>query len=255
MDSKQRFSERVEAYVKYRPDYPQAAIDYLYDEVGLAAAGRIADIGAGTGIFSKLLLDRGSEVIAAEPNDDMRAAAEKELGARPGFCSVGRPAEDTGLPESSVGAIICAQAFHWFDQEAARTEFKRILQPGGPVALIWNNRLTDGSPFLEAYERLLQTYGTDYRQVNHRNTSNVETEQLDRFFGKGNLTLAKFPNRQVFDFDGLSGRLNSSSYAPAPGHPDYKPMKAELRRIFDETQQDGHVFFEYETEVYWGRLS
>lgn len=254
MDSKQRFSERVEAYVKYRPGYPAEALDYLYAEVGLAQAGEIADLGAGTGIFSKLLLERGSRVVAVEPNDEMRGAAEKELGGRPDYRSVAAAAEQTGLADGSVEAIVCAQAFHWFDREAAKQEFKRILKTGGPVALIWNNRLTEGSPFLEAYERLLLNYGTDYRQVNHRNTSNVETAELERFFGKGNLTLAKFPNRQVFDFEGLSGRLNSASYAPAPGHPDYEPMMAELRRIFDETQQDGQVFFDYETEVCWGRF-
>ncbi|NGZ76451.1 class I SAM-dependent methyltransferase [Saccharibacillus alkalitolerans] len=254
MDSKQRFSERVEAYVKYRPGYPAEALDYLYNESGFAEAEKIADIGAGTGIFSGLLLDRGSEVIAVEPNGDMRSAAEKELSGRPGYRTVDAAAERTGLPDGSVCAIVCAQAFHWFDREEAREEFQRILKPGGPVALIWNNRLTEGSPFLEAYERLLQDYGTDYHQVNHRNTSNIETEELERFFGEGRMTLAKFVNRQVFDFEGLSGRLNSSSYAPAPGHPNYEPMMAELRRIFDATQQDGHVFFDYETEVYWGRF-
>lgn len=254
MDSKQRFSERVDAYVKYRPDYPQAAMDYLYAEAGLNAVSEIADIGAGTGIFSRLLLDRGSQVIAVEPNDDMRAAAEKQLGSNPSFRSIAAPAEHTGLPDASVGAIVCAQAFHWFDREAARAEFKRILQPGAPVILIWNNRLTSGTPFLEAYEQMLLTYGTDYSQVNHRNTTNVETEELQDFFGKGNMTFAKFPNRQLFDFEGLSGRLNSSSYVPSPDQENYAPMMEELRRIFDRTAKDGRISFDYETEVYWGTL-
>ncbi|WP_172255061.1 hypothetical protein [Saccharibacillus deserti] len=132
----------------------------------------------------------------------------------------------TPRPNGGVGAIVYAQAFQWFDREADRAEFKRILQD----------------------------YGTDYHQVNHRNTSNVETEELERFFGKGRMTLAKFANRQAFDFEGLSGRLNSSPYAPAPGHPNHEPMTEELRRIFDATQQGGNVFFDYETEVYWGTL-
>ncbi|QDH21137.1 class I SAM-dependent methyltransferase [Saccharibacillus brassicae] len=251
MDSKQRFSERVEAYIKYRPDYPQAALDYLYGEVRLDQADEIADVGAGTGIFSKLLLERGSRVAAVEPNADMRAAATQELGGHPGFRAIEGSAEQTGLPENAAGAIVCAQAFHWFDRAAARAEFKRILKPGGPVALIWNNRLTHGSPFLEGYEDLLQTYGTDYAEVNH---SRISPDELQRFFGDNPMTLSRFGNRQVFDFEGLSGRLNSSSYAPAPGHPRYEPMMEELRRLFDRTEQDGQVFFEYETEIYWGTL-
>lgn len=254
MDSKKRFSARVDAYVKYRPDYPQAAIDYLYKEAGLDAAYEIADIGAGTGIFSRLLLDRGSRVVAVEPNEEMRQAGEKQLGARPGFRSLAAPAEHTGLPDASVGAIVCAQAFHWFDREAARAEFKRILRPGSPVILIWNNRLTSGTPFLEAYERLLLTYGTDYGQVNHRNTTNVETQELRRFFGLNQMTLAKFPNHQLFDFEGLSGRLNSSSYVPSPEEAGYAPMMEELRKVFDRTSEDGRVSFDYETEVYSGTL-
>ncbi|MBD2867504.1 class I SAM-dependent methyltransferase [Paenibacillus arenilitoris] len=251
MDSKERFSNRVETYVKYRPSYPKEAIDYLYGTVGLGKESEIADIGAGTGIFSKLLLERGSGVIAVEPNDAMRDAAERQLGGMRGFRSLRGSAEHTGLPGASVDYIVCAQAFHWFDRGAAQAEFGRILKASGKAVLVWNSRLTHGTPFLEQYDRLLRTYGTDYDKVNHKN---ITTASLVSFFKRGGLQEARFANRQVFGFEELAGRLQSSSYAPASGHPDYAPMMEELRRVFDRNERGGKVAVEYETEIYWGEV-
>ncbi|WP_372660780.1 class I SAM-dependent methyltransferase [Cohnella sp.] len=251
MENKERFSNRVEKYVKYRPSYPKEAIDYLYTAVGLRQHSEIADIGAGTGIFSRLLLERGSRVTAVEPNQAMREAAEKALGGNPNFSAVPEAAEDTRLPDHSVDFIVCAQAFHWFDHTAAQVEFRRILKPGGRVILIWNTRVTQGTPFLEDYEQLLIALGTDYAKVNHRN---ISREKLVAFFREDYLQEARFTNRQVFDYDGLSGRLLSSSYSPIAGHPKYEPMMAALRDLFDRHEQGGVVHFDYETEVYWGEV-
>lgn len=251
MNSKERFSNRVEAYQKYRPGYPQEALDYLYSVVGLRSDSRVADIGAGTGIFSKLLLERGSSVIAVEPNDAMRAAAEKTLKGYPNFRAVSGSAESTGLPDQSVEFIVCAQAFHWFDQTAAKAEFQRILQPGGRVVLIWNTRLSKGTPFREEYDQLLETYGTDYKEVKH---TNISKAMLQSFFKEGTMREKRFSMNQQFDFEGLKGRLLSSSYSPVPGHPNYHPMIAELRRLFDRHHQNGIVLFEYETEIFWGEV-
>lgn len=251
MNSKERFSNRVDTYLKYRPSYPKEAIDYLYETVGLRPDSEIADIGAGTGIFSKLLLERGSRVIAVEPNPEMRQAAEKMLGGKPNFRAVPGSAEASGLSDRSVDFIVCAQSFHWFDRSAAKREFGRILKPGGKAALIWNSRLAHGTPFREGYERLLQTFGTDYKQVNHKN---ITPETLAAFFKEGTMREAKFANRQTFDFEGLSGRLRSSSYSPVPGDAAYEPMMEELRKLFEQNAQEGFVFFDYETEIYWGEI-
>jgi len=126
MDNTQRFTDRVDTYVKFRPSYPKEAIDYLYETVGLGAGGEIADVGAGTGKFTRLLLERGSVVYAVEPNDAMREAAKEALGDTPGFHAVPGTAEATQLPDGSVDTIVCAQAFHWFDREKAKQEFKRF---------------------------------------------------------------------------------------------------------------------------------
>jgi SAM-dependent methyltransferase len=251
MDSKERFSNRVDMYVKYRPSYSKEAIDYLYTSVGLSSDADAADVGAGTGIFSKLLLERGTCVTAVEPNAAMREAAAERLGEYPNFRTVTGSAEETGLPERSVDFIVCAQAFHWFDRAASQAEFRRILRPGGKVVLIWNSRLTHGTPFLEQYEQLLRTYGTDYNEVNHKN---ISMEMLETFFQDGGLHEARFHNRQVLDFDGLKGRLMSSSYCPVPGHPSHEPLMAELKQLFDRSQQGGTVSLDYEIEIYWGEV-
>lgn len=251
MDSKERFSNRVDAYVKYRPSYPVEAIAHLYNGIGFNEDSIIADIGAGTGKFSELLLNQGSHVIAVEPNKEMREAAEQKLGANSKFEAVPGSAEATGLPDSSVDFIVCAQAFHWFDRAAARQEFARILKPGGQVVLIWNSRILSGTPFRESYDRLLHTYGIDYAKLMHKNISPAD---LAAFYAPKPMEQARFIYSQTFDYEGLSGRLHSSSYIPTSEHPQYEPMMKELRTIFDQNEQDGLVPFEYETEIYWGEL-
>ncbi|TJY44002.1 class I SAM-dependent methyltransferase [Cohnella pontilimi] len=251
MDNKERFSNRVDTYVKYRPSYPKEAIDYLYDAAGFRPDAVVADVGAGTGIFSRLLLERGSRLIAVEPNDNMREAAESAFGSDSRFRGVRGSAEATGLADESVDFIVCAQAFHWFDRSAAQTEFRRILKPGGKAALLWNTRLTHGSQFLEEYEALLHKFGTDYGQVNHQN---ISRETIRLFFQAGSFQEAHFPNRQIFDFNGLKGRLQSSSYSPPEGDPNFEPMMAELRSIFDRNEKKGRVFFDYVCDVYWGKV-
>lgn len=251
MNSKERFSDRVHAYVKYRPSYPVAAIDYLYDVIGMKRESTIADIGAGTGIFAELLLERGNPVIGVEPNTEMREVAVATLAEEPNFEVSSGSAEATELPDESVDYITCAQAFHWFDQQATRSEFKRILKPEGKVILIWNSRLTTGTSFLEQYEQLLHDYGTDYTKVNHKN---ISAEKLEPFFKKDTMELAKFGNRQVFDWEGLRGRLESSSYVPSSDNPRYNDMIDQLKRIFEQNQHEGVVFFDYETEVFWGEV-
>lgn len=251
MNSKERFSDRVDMYVKYRPSYPKEAINYLYDTVGMNSKCEVADIGAGTGIFSAVLLERGSKVTAVEPNMEMRGAADKQLGGEQNFRILPGSAEETGLPDQSVDFIVCAQAFHWFDHSAAQLEFRRILTDGGKVVLIWNSRLIQGTPFLEEYDQLLHTFGTDYNKVNHQN---ISRDTLHSFFKTRTMQTANFHNQQTFDYKGLAGRLQSSSYSPASGHPNYKPMMKELRELFERNKQDGKVSFEYETEVFWGEV-
>jgi SAM-dependent methyltransferase len=214
-------------------------------------AATVADVGSGTGILTGLLLERGCRVLAVEPNREMRAAAERRLGGDERFTSVAGRAEETGLAPASVDLVTAGQAFHWFDAARAREEFRRILRPGGVVALLWNDRKVDATPFLRAYEALLRRFGTDYAEVQHRT---AKAQEVEAFFGPGRHAVAVFPGRQDLDLEGLRGRLLSSSYVPEAGHPDHEPMLAALGEIFAAHERDGTVALEYDTVVYHGRL-
>jgi len=250
-DTTRRFSDRVADYVRYRPGYPEAVIESLAAEAGLSAQSVVADVGSGTGISAEPFLRLGCAVYAVEPNTEMHRAAEERLGVYPRFVSVPGTAEATGLPDGSVDFVVSAQAFHWFDRGKARAEFARILRPGGWVVLLWNSRLTDTTPFLRAYEGLLHRFGTDYREVHHRY---LGEEAVRSFFVPGRCERRAFPNAQSFGLEGLKGRLLSSSYTPAAGHPNHLPMLEELARLFAEHQEAGRVRFLYDTELYFGRL-
>lgn len=250
-NSKSRFSNRVVAYVKYRPSYPREAIDYLFETVGMNSESLVAEIGAGTGIFTKLILERGCYVTAVEPNQAMREAAKGSLADQSRFNSVAGSAEATGLEDQSLDFIVCAQAFHWFDQAAAQLEFRRVLKAGGKAVLVWNARLKQGNSFLDGYELLLNKFGTDYAKVNH---SNISKDALIAFFKPGDMQESRFKISQLVDFEGLLGRLLSASYIPQPGHPSYEPMLAELKALYEVCNQNGIVSIDYETEIYWGEV-
>jgi SAM-dependent methyltransferase len=223
----------------------------LEEECGLTPADAIADIASGTGIWTRRLLEHGNHVFAVEPNAEMRQAGERLLAGFPNFASVAGTAEATTLPDHSVVFVTAAQAAHWFDRARARAEFVRILKPRGWLVLLWNERLTDSTPFLRDYEQLLLTYGTDYEDVRHERT----TDAVHEFFDPAPFQERGFAMRQEFDYAGLEGRLLSSSYAPGPEHPKHQPMLRELRRIFELHALDGRVAVEYKTRMYYGRLS
>lgn len=250
-DATSRFSTRVDAYVKYRPDYPPAAVELIGREVGLGVRSVIADVGAGTGISAEPFLRAGHTVFGVEPNAAMRAAAERLLGAYAGFHSVDGSAERTGLPDASVDLVLCAQAFHWFDRGRARQEFARIGRPGGHVALMWNSRKKRGSAFLEGYESLLLRHGTDYSRVDH---DSITHDEVRSFLGPAT-RYATFPNQQQFDLPGLRGRVASSSYTPLLGQRGYDELFAGLDELFERCATGGRVTFEYVTEVYSAPLA
>jgi SAM-dependent methyltransferase len=250
-DFTQRFTSRADNYAKYRPTYAPAVLDLLRRQCGLTPESVIADVGSGTGISTAMFLQNGNRVFAVEPNDAMRVYAEERLGSNPRFTSIAARSEATTLPAASVDQIVAGQAFHWFEPEATRAEFMRILRPSGWVALMWNSRQDDASPFAQGYETLLKQYSLDYQQVHHRNVGDAA---LDDFFGVGAWRRAAFDNPQTRDWEGLSGGLQSGSYTPEPGHPNYVPLMEGLRRLFDAHHVDGRVVLPTVTEVFFGRL-
>jgi SAM-dependent methyltransferase len=245
-----RFSDRVGDYVRYRPSYPSQVLELLRQECELRPAHVVADIASGTGAFTKLLLENGNSVIAVEPNAAMREAGTQLLRWFDKLTSLAGTAEATTLPSASVDFVTAAQAAHWFDRDRARAEFFRIVKPSGWCVLIWNERRTDSTPFLRDYEQLLLAYGTDYKEVRHDRTTAI----IHEFFAPAPYREATFELSQEFDFEGLAGRLLSSSYAPLAGHPNHEPMMRELKRIFSAHAQQNTVKFEYKTRVFYGRL-
>jgi SAM-dependent methyltransferase len=217
----------------------------LERECGLKPAWRVADIGSGTGLLSRLFLGYGCEVFGVEPNLEMRQAGERELQGEARFHSVDGRAEATGLPDRAFDLVTAGQAFHWFEPEGARAEFRRILRAPGWVVLAWNERrITAG--FMAEHEALQNRFA--------REKAHPRAEEFDAFFGHGEWHMMALPNRQTLDEETLLQRMESCSWAPKVGTDGYEEMAAELRRLFGVYARDGHVVMEYETRVYSGLL-
>lgn len=275
LDGKTRFSSRVKDYVAYRPSYPLAAIEHLDKSFDLPNDARIVDIGSGTGISSRVLLDtlaaKSPHVIGIEPNEDMRVAGDEYLAdhVKSGaYTATDRTAEATGIEDKSVDLVVACQAFHWFDMSQARAECQRILKENGKagVALIWNDRRgVDASapksrsfprldsPIMNAYDLLLVNRGQKYTEVNHHHT--VNEDSLKSFFGPKGFRMETFENPYRLTFDQLKGRLLSSSYSPLEGEPGFDQMIAELKHLFEKCQTDGKIDFIYDTRIFYGVIS
>ena len=210
----------------------------------------MADVGSGTGIFAEPLIRAGCNVYCVEPNAAMRDAAEAVLAPHPGFHSVAGSAEATTLVDASVDLIVAAQAFHWFDPVRTASEWRRVLKPSGRAVLVWNTRRVGGTPFLEAYEALLNEYGTDYASVRH---DRQDEARIATLFPAG-FRRVTFSNHQHLDRDGLRARLLSSSYTPGADDPRRAPMLRALDLLFDQFHSAGVVTLEYDTEAYFGPL-
>jgi SAM-dependent methyltransferase len=250
--STERFTSRVENYVRYRPDYPAGVIPLLQREIGLTPDWAVADIGSGPGNLTRRFLEIGSTVYGVEPNEAMREAGEALLGADNHFISVAGTAEATTLPDTSIDLVAAGQAFHWFDPVAARTEFRRILRTPGWVALIWNRRTTEQSPMLDDYHKMLLAYSNEFEHVSVRDDS--AESSMNTLFGDSGYRAFTLPHEQNLNADAFWGRLLSSSYTPLPGQPGHDEIRARSGEIFDTYSEDGVLRFPYVTQVFLGQV-
>ena len=210
-DNTRRFEAKAALYQQFRPAYPEAYFDYLLSKTQLMPEDAVADIGSGTGIFSRQLLERGLSVYAVEPNSNMRSKAEQQLGANPRFFSVPGSAEHTLLADSSVALVTAAQAFHWFNQKKFGAECRRILKPGGKVALVWNIRSPD-SPVTQKCQEAFYRFCENFSGFTGSIMQNLD--QVASFFCGACPSCRTWANDLHYDWDAFLGRMLSSSYAP-----------------------------------------
>lgn len=247
-DPTKRFTGRAGEYAKYRPRYPNTLFDHLCKADILKQGGIVADIGSGTGIFSEPLLERGLKVYGVEPNGEMRAQAETCLARFPNFVSVDGRAEDTTLPDESVDLVVAAQAYHWFDLDKAREEFKRILRMDGHVCIVYNERMETASPLARDYEALFEAYSKKDKESRERDRDPRE------LFGVEGCMVFEFTNSQELDLDGILGRTFSVSYMPLKGEEGYDQVVKEVTEVFKKHQRNGMVAIHYRTQCYCGTL-
>jgi SAM-dependent methyltransferase len=234
-ENTERFTGRVEDYEAYRLRYPAAVIELLVGRCGLRREHMVADVGAGTGMLAQVFLEHGNAVIAIEPNTDMRAACERLASGWPGLTVKGATAEATGLFDHSIDFVVVGRAFHWFDQQKAAVEFRRILRPDGWVVLVSNSRVRDDTPMSLAYEDVLREHGTDYAANRERYEIGPK---VDIFFAGGRLFREEIYGEQKLTLEELLGQTQSLSVTPAPDHPKYEGMQSALRKFFSDWAQD-----------------
>jgi SAM-dependent methyltransferase len=245
LDSRERFSATALNYRRYRPSYPDALFDWLATEAGLAPGAAVADVGCGTGISTRLLAERGYEVVGIDPNEDMLQQARREGGAR----YVRGEATATGLADASLELVAAAQAYHWFDVPASLAEFRRILRPGGHCVAFWN--LRGEGPFMDAYDALLRAHASEYGVLQKPRQTIAALKARPEVVA---VREAEFAHAQRLDRDGLFGRAYSSSYV-VHGLVDKHGFDAALRELFDSHASAGAIEFPYRCVALLWRIS
>ncbi len=247
----QRFSDRAEIYDRFRPQYPLELYNYLYAQSEITEVSGVADVAAGTGIFTQGLLSWNCPLLVIEPNAAMRLLAEKRLAHHPHVQFSGRSAEELELPGNlKIQLFTVAQAFHWFEPTKTKRSFLNVAAPSAKVALIWNTR-SRRHAFEAAYENFIVSFAAEYERYNqHR----VRSEQIREFFAPVVPIFKCFEHTDILDFNALWGRTQSYSFMPGPESSVFASMKRALERIFSIHQENGVVHLNYITRLYLGSL-
>lgn len=248
-DSIQRFSHRAENYDRFRPGYPRALLQYLHETVSITSNFVIADIAAGTGIFTEQVARWGSRIYVVEPNPYMRSMAYRRLNGCKQCVFLSGTAEATGLPDNSVDLFVSAQAFHWFDLARVRSEFERVGR-NAHVAIVWNLRNTR-SAFEADYEAFIRTYATDYLQVSQRK---MDTADVHSFFAPLRPRYRVFGHVDSLSYQQLLGRTLSYSFLPDEASPVLPEMTGALATLFETHQRKGSVRLSYKTRLFLGKV-
>lgn len=248
MNSKEIFSDKAVNYSSGRPTYSSELIEYLYQIIGLNSQSVIADIGAGTGILAKQLLDKGSSVICVEPNDNMRAVAEHDLSAYRQVSFSNGDAENTKIESSTVDYITVAQAFHWFDVDKFKNESKRILKYGGKVILVWNTRDTECELCVDNY-RIFKKYCPRFNGFSG-GIKNSDERIISYFDGK--YETVEFDNPIIFNRETFIRRSLSGSYSLQKSDEQYNDYIEELNKLFEKYSENGYLIMPNKSIAYIG---
>ncbi len=240
------FSGKAEIYNRTRPSYPPEVIDFLYDRTN---AENVADIGAGTGIFTKCLFTKFKKITAVEPNPDMLSVLRENV---PFAEIVNASAENTGLPANSFGLVTAAQAFHWFDSDKFKEECKRILTSDGRLAIIWN---THGKSDLRTErDRIFEKYCGMSDSVKISKCGRYDSSSFleSKYFSE--VETFQADNPMIFDEEHFIGYSLSHSYSIKSNHPNYENFVAELREAFYKFSYNGIVKMPQDTVCYLGKF-
>lgn len=246
MNPSAAYTSKAEKYARYRWDYASQAIEMILQTANVKPETVVVDIGAGTGILTRHLADRAGHVWAVEPNAEMRRLAEKTLAGHLNYRVIDGLAEATTLPDACADLVTAAQAVNWFDPPAARAEFRRILKPGGWLAILRN-------------------FGTD-QEVNAAMEkiypSETDTAEImkgrgipaDFYFEGGDLLRQRFEFAEKADWERFFGAACTASYAPDEGSPLFEQFERDARRVFEQHQREGFVLTHGVTELWLGKV-
>lgn len=248
----ERYSSKTDDYAKYRPSFPSEIVDFLYTNDIINGASVIADIGSGTGRFTRLLLDKGNLVYGVEQNNEMRKKAEVLLSHYSNFISVAGSAENTSLADRSIGLITAAQAFHWFNKEKCISEFRRIIKADGKVFIIWDDLVCDYNDFSIEFGSTLAAF----RNVESENMGRrlSRTEMIDGLFKDNKYEKLTFTHELYQNFDSIKGGASSASFTPKPEEGNYEPFIQELQKVFNKYQNNDQVCTAFQSLCFLGEL-
>lgn len=247
MSTTQIFTGLAEIYTKGRPSYAPALIEKMKTIYGMTQK-IVADIGSGTGILTKQLLDMGNTVYAVEPNSDMRALAETKLKDNPLFHSIIGTAEKSTLPDRSIDFITTATAFHWFDKTAFRKECKRILKPGGLIFVISNHKKEDEITL--ALRKVMYHFCPQYQNV-RKIWEQMLTEDIKNFYSSFQSVIIPYP--LTYSKEAFLTNCLSRSYSLQKEHPDFTAYIEALKNLFLQYQKDDKLTIANQTIAFIGQ--
>ncbi|HZY91259.1 MAG TPA: class I SAM-dependent methyltransferase [Thermoplasmata archaeon] len=242
----QGFDRAAAAYERSRPEYPEAAVAHLCRVLGIGPGRIVLDLGAGTGKLTRAVDGRGATLWALEPTAAMRELLHRRL---PEVTLVEGTAEAIALPSESVDAVVCAQAFHWFEPTRATAEIARILRPAGGLGLLWNLR-DESVPWVAELTRILDRRDTGVPRG--------RTMAWKAPFAASGLfepiAEAEFSLVQRADLETMLDRVRSVSFIALLPSAEQEAVIGEVRRLIDgspEAWDHGAVVLPYRTHLFW----